>query len=127
MGIKVTATLDDDLKPDYVVTTVLAASFTLADSALAIWIGNAHTMTKVEELSALENCNAFIRENGTETPVAAEESYAEASNMMGISKRQLQRVLSDQDIEINYISPRCPRLTLTTIEELIQRRTISSN
>lgn len=54
-------------------------------------------------------------------------TYTEAAKMMGISKRQLQRILSDQDIEINYISPRCPRLTLSTIEELIQRRTISSN
>jgi len=82
MGIKVAATLDDDFKSNYVVSTVAAAAFTIADGVLAIWIGNAHAMTKAEELEALDNCSKFIRENATETQTGANESYAEAGNVM---------------------------------------------
>ena len=77
MGIKVAATLDTEFKFNYTVSTVLAASFTLADEDLALWIGNAHPFSKSEELAALENCSAFIRENGTTTPTGTNESYAE--------------------------------------------------
>lgn len=82
MGITVSATLDDELKPNYTVATVAAAAFVLADSDLVIWIGNAHTMTKSEELAALENCSHHIRENATETPAGVNESYAEVGNTM---------------------------------------------
>lgn len=77
MGTKVAATLDGQLKPSYTVSTVAAASFVVADTDLAIWIGNAVTLTKVEVINALNNCLAHIRENGSATPTGTNESYAE--------------------------------------------------
>ena len=77
MGIKVAATLDTEFKFNYTVSTVLAPAFTVADEDLALWIGNAHPFSKSEELAALEHCLEHIRENGTETPTGANESYAE--------------------------------------------------
>lgn len=77
MGITVTATTDNELKPIYAVATVAAASFTLADADMSIWIGNATPFTKVEEISALRSCLEYIRENGNATPTGVNESYAE--------------------------------------------------
>jgi len=77
MGIKIAATLDNELKPSYTKTTVAAALFTLDDSDLAIWVGTSHPFSKVEVVSALKNCLAYIRENASETPTGVNESYAE--------------------------------------------------
>lgn len=77
MGITVTATTDNELKPIYAVATVLAAAFTLADADMSIWIGNATPFNKLEEISALKSCLEYIRENGNVTPTGANESYAE--------------------------------------------------
>lgn len=82
MGIKVAATLDSEFKFNYTLSTVLAPAFTIDDDDLAIWIGNAHGMSKSEELEALTNCSNVIRENATETPTGDNESYAETSNVM---------------------------------------------
>ena len=54
MGVQVAATLDTELKPSYTVATTAAAAFTLADTDLAIWVGNATPFTKVETISALK-------------------------------------------------------------------------
>ena len=77
MGIEVAATLDTELKPSYTVATTLAAAFTLADTDMAIWIGNATPFSKVETISALKSCLEYIRENANETPTGTNESYAE--------------------------------------------------
>lgn len=82
MGTKVAATLNDELKPSYTVSTVAAAAFTLADEDLAIWIGASVTLTKSEVINALNNCLLHIRENASETPTGVNESYAEVGTTM---------------------------------------------
>lgn len=82
MGIALSATLDSELKPSYTKATVLAAAFLVPDEDLIVWIGNAHTLTKVEEVNALNNCLKYIRENGTTTPTGANESYAEVGTTL---------------------------------------------
>jgi hypothetical protein len=79
MGIQVAITLDSQLKPDYVVSTVLAASFLVDDDECILWFGNAHTGTKHEEVSAITRCLEKIRENGSATPVGTNESYAKVA------------------------------------------------
>jgi hypothetical protein len=77
MGVQVAATLDNELKPSYTVATTAAAAFVLADSDMAIWVGNATPFTKIETVSALKSCLEYIRENDSETPTGTNESYAE--------------------------------------------------
>jgi hypothetical protein len=79
MGVQVAVTLDDMQKPSYVVSTVLAASFLLADTDMVIWIGNAHGGGKHFEVTGIKRCLEFIRENGTVTPTGLNESYAEVA------------------------------------------------
>jgi len=80
VGTKVVATLDSDLKPDFVVSTVAAAAFTITDDDCAIWIGASTGLSKVESINALNNCLKHIRENGSETPTGVNESYAEVAS-----------------------------------------------
>jgi hypothetical protein len=42
MGVQVAVTLDTQLKPNYVVSTVLTAAFAPANGELVLWIGNAY-------------------------------------------------------------------------------------
>ena len=81
MGVQVAVTLDTQLKPNYVVSTVLTAAFAPANGELVLWIGNAHTGTKHEEVSAVKRCLEYIRENGSITPdtIATNESYAKVA------------------------------------------------
>jgi hypothetical protein len=81
MGVQVAVTLDTQQKPNYVVSTVLAASFAPANGELVLWIGNAHTGSKHEEVSAIKRCLEYIRENGSTTPdtIATNESYAKVA------------------------------------------------
>ena len=82
MGVQVAVTLDTQLKPNYVVSTVLTAAFAPANGELVLWIGNAHTGTKHEEVSAVKRCLEYIRENGSITPdtIATNESYAKVAS-----------------------------------------------
>ncbi len=77
MGTQVTITLDDQLKPNYVVATVAAASFVLDSTELILWIGDALLGPKSFEVNGIKRCLEVIRENGTATPIGANESYAE--------------------------------------------------
>ena len=79
MGIQVAITLDNDIKPDYVVSTVLAANFLVGTTELILWIGNAWTGGAQEQIGALRQCLEYIRENGTETPLTTAQSYAEVA------------------------------------------------
>lgn len=81
MGIQVAITLDSQLKPNYVVSTVATAAFAPANGECVLWIGNAHTGTKHEEVSAVKRCLEVIRENGSTTPdtVITNESYAKVA------------------------------------------------
>jgi hypothetical protein len=79
MGVQVAITLDDQQKPAYVVSTVLAANFLVADEELILWIGNAHGGPKSFEVNAIKRVLEFIREAGTTTPTGANESYAEVA------------------------------------------------
>ncbi len=79
MGVQVAITLDDQLKPNYVVSTVAAAAFVVADNQCIVWVGNAHGGGKSFEVNGLKRCLEVIRENGSETPAGVNESYAEVS------------------------------------------------
>ena len=76
MGIQVAVTLDDQLKPDYVVSTVLAASFVVETTQLILWTGNAFAGGKSELVSGARRCIEKIRENGSLTPLTTNQSYA---------------------------------------------------
>ena len=78
MGTKVQILAADPSKPSMVITTVAAASFTIADTDLALWIGASFAGNKLEEINCLKACIADIRANGNNTPTGANESYAEA-------------------------------------------------
>jgi hypothetical protein len=79
MGTKVAATLNDELKPSYTVSTVLAASFVVADTDCAIFVGDDFPGGHLEAENALVNCLQRIRENGSVTPLTTNESYAKTS------------------------------------------------
>lgn len=78
MGTKVLVTITTLLKPDMVVSTVAAASFTIGDAEMAVWVGANFVGDKLEEINCLKACMAIIRENGTPTPTGTNEAYAEA-------------------------------------------------
>ena len=79
MGVVVTAVLDDQLKPQYTVVEVAAASWTMADANLQLWIGDSTIYTKTEEFNKLYSCLEVIREGDNETPTSPAESYAEVA------------------------------------------------
>ena len=79
MGVQVKITLDDQLKPSYVVSTVLAASFLCGTTECLLWIGNAHTGSKAFEVNGIKRCLEYIRENGTTTPTTTNQTYAEVA------------------------------------------------
>ncbi len=76
MGVQVAVTLDSQLKPDYVVSTVLAPAFAVAAGALVVWVGNAHGGGKHFEVSGIRSCLEKIRELGTPTPSSGQHSFA---------------------------------------------------
>jgi hypothetical protein len=76
MGVQVAVTLDDQLKPQYVVSTVAAASFLVLTTEMIVWVGDTYTGSKGETISGLKRCGEFIRENGTATPLTTNQSYA---------------------------------------------------
>ena len=80
MGTKVAATLNDELKPDFTVSTVAAASFVVADADLAIFIGDTFAGGKSEQVTGLRKCLQRIRENGSLSPLTTNESYAKTTN-----------------------------------------------
>ena len=69
MGIQVTVTLDDMLKPEYTVATVLAANFAVTTTQLAIFVGDAHAGGKSFEVSGIQRSGELVRENGNLTPL----------------------------------------------------------
>lgn len=79
MGIQVAITLDDDIKPNYVVSTVLAASFLVTTTELILWVGNAWAGGAQEQIGGLRQCLQKIRENGTQTPLTTNQSYAKVA------------------------------------------------
>ena len=79
MGTQVAITLDGQLKPDYVVSTVLATAFAAASTKCLLFIGNAHGGGKHMEVTAVRRCLEKIRENGSETPTTGKASYAKVA------------------------------------------------
>ena len=79
MGVQVAVTLDSELKPNYTVSTVLAASFLPADGDLVLWVGATIAPNKHEVVSGIKRCLEYIREHGSETPTGTNESYAKVA------------------------------------------------
>lgn len=69
MGTQVTVTLDSQLKPDYTVSTVLAASVAIDTDELIVWIG-ADTLAfgASFQVVGVVRAGELIRENGNVTP-----------------------------------------------------------
>jgi hypothetical protein len=76
MGIQVAVTLDDMIKPNYTVSTVLAPAFAVAAGALVIWVGNDHNAGKSFEITGVRKCLDAIRDFGSTTPASGKHSYA---------------------------------------------------
>jgi hypothetical protein len=77
MGTQVSATLNDELKPNYSVATVLAANFLVPDEDCTIFIGDDFPSSrKLEVVNSLINCAQRIQENGNVTPLTTNETYA---------------------------------------------------
>ena len=81
MGVQVAVTLDSQLKPSYVVSTVLAAAFAPANGELVLWVGATIAPNKHEVVSGVKRCLEKIREGGSVTPdtLATNESYAKVA------------------------------------------------
>ena len=79
MGTQVAITLDSQLKPNYVVSTVLAPAFAVAAGVLVVWIGNAHGGGKHFEVTGIRACLNRLRENGTTTPSTGKHSFAKVA------------------------------------------------
>jgi hypothetical protein len=76
MGVQVAITLDDQLKPDYVVSTVAAGSFAVLTTQCILFVGASWAGSLHEQVSAVKRCGELIRENGTKTPLTTNQSYA---------------------------------------------------
>ena len=79
MGVQVAVTLNEQLKPDYAVSTVLAANFLVTTTQLILWVGNAWAGGAHEQISGMKNCLQKIRENGSQTPLTTNQSYAKVA------------------------------------------------
>ena len=79
MGVQVAITLDGQLKPDYVVSTVLAPAFAVAAGVCLVWIGNAHGGGKHMEVTGIRRCLEKLREAGTTTPTTGKHSFAKVA------------------------------------------------
>ena len=78
MGIAVTVSkASQDTKPQYVVTTVAAASLAVDTTELVVWIGTDFAFSQLETYNAILKCLERTRENGTPTPLTTNVSGAE--------------------------------------------------
>ena len=80
MGKQVAVTLDEDIKPNYVVSTVLAPAFAVAAGELVLWVGNSWTAGAQSTITGLRQCLEGLRENGTTTPATDKNSYAKVAS-----------------------------------------------
>ena len=78
MGIVVTVTLDDDLKPNYDVATVVAGLFVTGTTELKLWMGTSYNGGKSNEVNAVKRCLGVIREGGNVLPTTANVTRAKA-------------------------------------------------
>lgn len=70
MGTSVTVTLDDQLKPEYVVGTVAAASYAIGTTELVLFIGTTAIAAGASfEITGAVRAGELIRENGNVTPL----------------------------------------------------------
>jgi hypothetical protein len=76
MGVQVAVTLDTMIKPNYVVSTVLAPAFAVAAGELVVWIGNDHNAGASFEITGVRKCLDGIRDFGSTTPTTGKHSYA---------------------------------------------------
>jgi len=70
MGTTVTVTLDDQLKPNYVVGTALAASYAIGTTELVLFIGTTSiNFGKSFQITGSVRAGELIREGGNVTPL----------------------------------------------------------
>ena len=68
MGTSVTVTLDDQLKPDYAIATVAAASYAIGTTELVLFIGSTSVGNSFQ-ITGSVRAGELIRENGNVTPL----------------------------------------------------------
>ena len=83
MGTKVLAAADHNTKPNYVVSTVVAASVAITDGQLALWIG-ATIGSQLEAYNGLLQCSQALREASWPNPVTSEFSAAAVDTKTGV-------------------------------------------
>jgi hypothetical protein len=83
MGTKVLAAADYNTKPNYVVSTVLAASVAIIDGQFAVWVGNLVNIN-LDAYAGLVRCGQALREAGWPNPVTDEFSAATYDPITGI-------------------------------------------
>ena len=75
MGTQVTAVDDSNTKPNYAVTTPLAAAVAVADGEFAVFVGSA-VGSQIEAHNGIIQCIQALREAGWPNPITLELSYA---------------------------------------------------
>jgi hypothetical protein len=83
MGTKVLAAADHNTKPNYVVSTVVAASMAVIDGQFAVWIG-ATVITQLDAYNGLLQCAQALREADWPNPITTEFSTAAYDTQTGI-------------------------------------------
>ena len=61
MGTKVLSTSDTDTKPNYVVSTVVAASVAIVDGEFAVWVGDLVPINLPANVGLIQCLQAFER------------------------------------------------------------------
>jgi hypothetical protein len=92
MGTKVLAAADTDTKPNYTVSTVLAASVAIIDGQFAAWVGNAVT-TNVEAYNGLGRCKEALREQDWPNPTTGIFNSAVFNTITGVLTVALGAIL----------------------------------
>ena len=70
MGVKITVTLDDQIKPLYTVSEQAAASFAIATTELVVWVGTTSgDFGASYQVTGVKRASELIIENGNATPL----------------------------------------------------------
>ena len=136
MGVTVTVTLDDQLKPDYTLGVVASASYAIAASELVLFFGTTSIDSgKSFQITGAVRAGELIREGGNVTPLTTNvtEVVMPPPGFKPLATVVANGVLvapTEDDVAIGYGSAfqSIPGQTLTAhikrgIEKFIEQRT----
>ena len=82
MGTKVLSTSDTDTKPNYVVSTVVAASVAIVDGEFAVWVGDLVPINLPANVGLIQ-CLQALREAGWPNPATTTFNIVKYSSIDG--------------------------------------------